>query len=126
MKFKSYRKTLLVTGGVLFISCSDGDQIVTPPHLDLFDKLTTRRIVPASALPNLPANLEFVPESKEFLVLNKTGEVHHFILEDLSARFLGEFTVPEVAPAPEEIGLTGIAFDPDFASNRFFYVCFTK
>jgi glucose/arabinose dehydrogenase len=111
--------------GIPFLRCSDERRIVSEPASDIFNKFTTRQIIPAAALPPAPTNIKFFPGSQEFLVLNKTGEVYHFVLENLNARFLGSFTVPEVAPAPEEIGLTGIAFDPDFASNRFFYFCFT-
>jgi len=115
----------LFFGGILFSGCSDEQPIAISSPPDLFNKFTARRIIAASALPQAPTNIKFFPGSQEFLVLNKTGEIYHFILENLSARFLGALTVPEVAPAPEESGLTGIAFDPGFASNRFFYVCFT-
>ncbi len=72
----------------------------------------------------MPTNIKFFPGAQEFLVLGKRGEIRHYALADSTARLLGSFTVPEVAPAPEEIGLTGLAFDPQFNSNQFFYVCF--
>lgn len=108
----------------LFCACSEREQIVTPPPPDLFDKFSARPFLPSSLLPVLPTNIKFLPSTQEFLVLGKRGEIRHFVLTDTSANLLGAFTVPDVAPAPEEIGLTGIAFDPRFASNRFFYVCF--
>lgn len=104
-------------------ACSEKSAVVTP-QVDLFDKFTARLVVPQNDLPSLPTNLKFFPNSAEFLVLGKRGEIRHFSLESHGARLLGAFTVPEVAPAPEEIGLTGLAFDPLFASNKFFYVCF--
>jgi hypothetical protein len=123
MKFQS---VLVFFSSAIFICCSNEQKMVaSEPHVDIFNKFNTRRIIPSTALPTAPANIKFFPNSKEFFVLNKTGEIYHFILENLDARFLGSFAVPEVAPAPEEIGLTGIAFDPEFAANRFFYVCFT-
>ncbi len=125
-KFMPIRKhAALFACSILFLRCSNDQAVTSPPRTDIFNKFTFRQIVPASALPSAPANLKFFPNSNDFLVLNKTGEVYHYILENLSARFLGSFIVPAVAPAPEEIGLTGVAFDPDFAANRFFYFCFT-
>ena len=108
----------------LLLACSEREQIVNSPQVDLFDKFTTRLVVPSALLTALPTNIKFFPNAREFLVLGKRGEIRHFVLEDTTARLLGAFIVPEVAPAPEEIGLTGIAFDPQFAANNFFYVCF--
>lgn len=91
----------LLVFALLFFSCSNSDElIIRPQHPDIFNKFTTRRILPASALPHAQTNIKFFPGSDEFLVLNKSGVVYHFILEDLGARFLGSFTIPEVAPAP--------------------------
>ncbi|MEK7729364.1 MAG: PQQ-dependent sugar dehydrogenase [candidate division KSB1 bacterium] len=114
---------ILWFGGVL-VACSEREHIVSSPPVDLFDKFTTRIVVPSALLPALPTNIKFFPDTREFLVLGKRGEIRHLVLEDTTARLLGAFIVPEVAPGPEEIGLTGIAFDPQFASNQFFYVCF--
>ncbi len=110
--------------GFILSACSNKERIVGPSRADLFDKFSIRQIVPETDLPMLPTNLKFFPNAQEFLVLGKAGEVRHYMLEQASARLLGAFTVPEVAPAPEEIGLTGLAFDPQFEINRFFYVCF--
>ncbi len=121
------KKTCQAVRGLVIVfitSCSDPSAIVSPPHIDLFDKFTARLLVAKDDLPPLPTNLEFIPSTREFLVLGKAGEIRHFLLEQTGAQLLGSFTVPEVAPGPEEIGLTGIAFDPQFASNQFFYVCF--
>jgi glucose/arabinose dehydrogenase len=120
---KAYIVLLLCCTSMM--QCSD-DQRLAPPPPDsgIFNKFIPRAVIRAADLPAAATNIKFFPESREFLVLGKTGVVYHFALDD-SARYLGSFTVPEVAPAPEEIGLTGIAFDPGFAANRFFYVCFT-
>jgi len=108
----------------LLFSCAEQGQFPNSPATNLFDKFTTSLIAPKALLPALPTNVKFFPGSHEFLVLGKRGEIHHLALEGTSARLLGAFTVPKVAPGPEEIGLTGIAFDPQFAANQFFYVCF--
>ncbi len=123
--FATIKKAAFLASSIFFLHCANDRPVTAPPRLDIFNKFTTRQIVAAANLPPEPANIKFFPNSNEFLLLNKTGEVYHFILENLSARFLGSFTVPEVAPAPEEVGLTGVAFDPEFSGNRFFYFCFT-
>jgi glucose/arabinose dehydrogenase len=106
------------------LACSERGPFPHSPHTNLFDKFTARLVASKELLPALPTNIKFLPGAREFLVLGKRGAIHHLALEGASVRLLGAFTVPQVAPAPEEIGLTGIAFDPQFAANQFFYVCF--
>ncbi|MDZ7275235.1 MAG: PQQ-dependent sugar dehydrogenase [candidate division KSB1 bacterium] len=92
---------------------------------DIFNRFTTQRVLSAASLPPQPTSVEFFPASPEFLVLGKAGEVCHFVLTADSAARLGSFVLPEVAPAPAEIGLTDVAFDPQFARNGFVYFCFS-
>lgn len=117
-------RSLIALCAVCCCAACSSKNAVAPPHVDLFDRFTSRIILAQDDLPQLPTNLKFFPNASEFLVLGKRGEIRHFMLEPHGARLLGAFIVPEVAPAPEEIGLTGFAFDPLFASNQFFYVCF--
>lgn len=92
---------------------------------DIFNRFTAQRVLSAASLPAMTTCLEFFPNSAEFLVLGKAGEVYHFVLIADSAALLGTFVLPEVAPAPAEIGLTDVAFDPQFALNGFVYFCFS-
>ena len=121
------RTPLFLLGMLLWLSaCSEQDtSIIRPDYPDLYDRFTTRQIIAAEDLPVTPTAIRFFPGTSQFLVLGKTGEVFHFTLQDTGALLLGKFTVPDVAPAPEEIGLTGVTFDPDFTRNRYLYMAYT-
>lgn len=110
---------------VIWFSCTTDGKITSPETIDIFDKFRARLILGPEVLPHEATAIKFIPGGTDFLVLGKTGQVYHFALKDTTAQFMGSFTIPEVAPAPGEIGLVGIAFDPDFTNNRFFYLCFT-
>ena len=112
----------------LFVACSQKGDLPTEtekPAEDIYNRFSAREILPASALPPRVTRIKFLPGASEFLVLGQAGEVFHFSLQGDSARFLGSFIVPGVAPGPVEIGLTDVAFDPQFVANGFFYVCFS-
>lgn len=91
----------------------------------LFDRFYPETIVESDQLPPDATALKFFPNEQQFLVLGKAGEVYHFALDAGEPRLLGSVTLPDVAPAPVEIGLTGLAFDPQFESNRLVYFCYT-
>ncbi|MCA9540335.1 MAG: PQQ-dependent sugar dehydrogenase, partial [Myxococcales bacterium] len=70
-------------------------------------------------------DLAFLPDARdEFVVLDKDGEVIHLRLEGDTARRLGGFHLDGVW-FDSDAGLISVAFDPDFARNRFFYLGFT-
>lgn len=122
------RRISLAAISLLFFACPQSGNFPTDsgnPSENIFNRFTTRQIVASNSLPPLTTRIKFLPNSSEFVVLGKEGEVYHFILSGDSARFLGSFVVPEVAPAPGEIGLTDAAFDPQFAANGFVYFCFS-
>jgi glucose/arabinose dehydrogenase len=110
---------------VCFFSCITDGEITRPETSDIFDKFIAKTILSPDMLPQETTALAFIPGSSEFLVLGKSGQVFHCVFKDTTAQFIGSFTIPDVAPAPGEIGLAGITFDPNFAGNRFFYLCFT-
>jgi glucose/arabinose dehydrogenase len=67
-------------------------------------------------------DLAFLPQgSPEFLWLDKDGEVHHMRLQGDRARRLGGFHVQDTW-FDSDAGLLSVAFDPDFAHNRFVYL----
>ncbi len=112
--------------GLLFSACPQkGDLIYQNENSEeAYNRFTTKEILPAAVLPPRTTRMKFFPAAREFLVLGQGGEVFHFVLEGDSARHLGGLLVPEVAPGPVEIGLTDVAFDPQFRATGFVYFCF--
>jgi glucose/arabinose dehydrogenase len=121
------KKMLAVFLGLLFSACPQKGNVLFQNESgeDIYDRFTTKELLPSSALPERVTRLKFFPDAPEFLALGQGGEVFHYVLKNDSARWLGSFTVPEVAPGPVEIGLTDTAFDPQFRANGFVYFCFT-
>jgi glucose/arabinose dehydrogenase len=64
--------------------------------------------------------LAFVPDSSEFLMASKDGEVAHYALRGDAAQRLGGFTLDTYSYS--DCGVISLAFDPDFAENRLLYV----
>lgn len=71
-------------------------------------------------IPDLPTDIEFSPDGRMF-VLGKKGK--GFIVKD-GKRNSKEFISLKVSSESER-GLLGIAFDPDFQSNRYIYLYYT-
>jgi glucose/arabinose dehydrogenase len=69
----------------------------------------------------LVSAMKFLPGTNELLALSWGGSVVHYRLEGDTAKRLGAFQVPGVY-AVLDCGLISLAFDPDFAENRFLYV----
>ena len=67
---------------------------------------------------SLVTDIRFVPGTDELLVLSKDGRVGHYLVEADRAERLGGFTLPGVH-SDLDCGLISLAFDPDFARNRF-------
>src|SRR5687767_6847469 len=88
------------------------------PGLD-FEMLTIDEpIVRATAI-------AFFPDSSDFLLASKDGEIVHYALEGDTATRLGGFTLPEVY-TPSDCGVISLAFDPDFTDNRLLYVGYCR
>jgi len=68
-------------------------------------------------------DFKFLPDSKEFLVVNRDGLVHHYRLKGESAEFIGEFAIEGVFNQGD-CAANAIQLDPDFRENNFFYVAF--
>ncbi|KAA3613928.1 MAG: hypothetical protein DWQ05_16780 [Calditrichaeota bacterium] len=106
-------------------SCTSSTAPLQTEWPDIYDKFTTTRIVAPEDLPPDATSLRFFPGSEDFLIIGKPGQVYHFSLDTVGAHFLGQFIVPDVAPAPAEIGLTGLVFHPKFVTNKFLFMCYT-
>lgn len=64
---------------------------------------------------------DFLPNSDEFLAVNRYGKVGHFRLEQNRAVLLDSFQIPAVF-TKGDCSASSIVVDPNFALNRLFYV----
>jgi glucose/arabinose dehydrogenase len=64
--------------------------------------------------------VRFLPGGTELLLLERSGVVSHYALEGDVATWLGSFTL--TVGTETDCGLISLAFDPDFADNKFLYV----
>ena len=121
------QRTLPPLWALLFLACAQkGDPLFrSDSGGDIYDRFIAKELASQTAFPGRMTRVKFFPNSNQFLALGQGGEVSHFILIGDSARFLGSFNVPEVAPGPGEVGLIDLAFDPQFQANGFVYFCFT-
>lgn len=83
------------------------------------------RLVPITLEGGAPlaiTEIAFIPGTSEFLALNKTRTVTHYLLDSEQDRAmrLGAFDVPMVDETAD-CGLLSVAFDPAFAENRLVY-----
>ncbi len=92
----------------------------------------TQLLTPVDAFPNLPAFtrplfLTYAPDgTNRLFVIEQAGKIHVFDNNPAVATtsvFLDLTTV--VDDSQDEMGLLGLAFDPNFATNHFFYVNYT-
>ncbi len=65
--------------------------------------------------------MRFLPGTNEFVLLGKDGFVWHYGLEGDTVSELGTVTIDGTF-IDSDCGIISLAFDPDFASNRLFYV----
>lgn len=72
--------------------------------------------------PRAVTNLVAVPGTEsDFVMLEKTGTIHHYVVSGTSATLRATVTVPGV-DTTADCGLVSLAFDPDYATNRFVFV----
>ncbi|EAW35516.1 Ig-like domain-containing protein [Lyngbya sp. PCC 8106] len=71
-----------------------------------------------------PISMEWLPDGRS-LVLSKTGEMYITDLQDPAPSLTPYMTLPDVNTSSEK-GLIDIAVDPDFESNGYFYLYYTK
>lgn len=71
-----------------------------------------------------PWDLAFTPDLR-MLVTIRSGEVRVYANGNAGGALLGTTTISNVR-AEGEAGVMGIAVDPDFATNRFVYVCASR
>lgn len=72
----------------------------------------------------IPWDLAFTPDLR-MLVTLRGGQVRVYANGNAGAPLLGTTTISNVR-AEGEAGVMGIAIDPDFATNRFVYVCASR
>jgi Glucose / Sorbosone dehydrogenase len=66
--------------------------------------------------------VKFLPGTMdEVFITRKGGQIHHYKISGTSGTLVANMTVPNVATR-EDCGLIGMAFDPDFATNKFVFV----
>lgn len=63
----------------------------------------------------------FLPNSMDFLAVNRYGKVGHFRMEENRAAMIDSFQIPAVFTGGD-CAASSIALDPDFAVNKLFYV----
>lgn len=113
-------------------SCDDNSTTAHEPDAsaNAVDDTPLLRFVPVELEgdQDLIVHFAFIPgRPDEFLALRHTGEVLHYRLNDQEpASLLGVAEVPGVF-FQQDCGVNSLAFDPDFESNRVFYVsaCFS-
>lgn len=87
------------------------------------------RNIPLSVPVSQITSLRFIPGTEDFVLLTRTGTMHHFRLQSsrASATWLGQVDVPGVY-TDTDCGLLSLAFDPDYETNRYIYLghCLSK
>ena len=89
----------------------------------LYAALESVPVAPATALPPIPTQAAFLPDSEGLLVLGKLGDVVH-LGPDFIPR--ARFRLPGVYQGDGDQGALGLVLDPEFAQNRFVYVSFVS
>ncbi len=95
--------------------------VLPAPALAAVPTLTVRVVQDGLTI---PWDVAFAPGGQMF-VTERPGRVRVFRSGKPNARLIGTSTIPDVR-AEGEAGVMGIALDPNFASNRFAYVCASR
>jgi glucose/arabinose dehydrogenase len=112
---------LLLGGAVFSLLANDSAQAIPAEN--------SYKLV--KAFPNLtfttPVDLQVAPDSDDFIyVVEQPGEIHRFERSQNTATKSVFLDIKDrVVTDGGEEGLLGLAFHPDFATNRFFYVNYT-
>jgi glucose/arabinose dehydrogenase len=69
-----------------------------------------------------PLLVRFEPDTNLMYIVQQTGEI--LIKNDATTLFLDLSKHITIKPMPDERGLLGMAFDPDYSNNGFFYVSY--
>ena len=73
---------------------------------------------------NRPVFAAFEPTTNKMYVVEQTGKIYLIHNSNQKTLFLDLSKKINLGIAPDERGLLGMAFDPDFQSNGFFYVSY--
>ena len=110
----------------LFTSCS---QSVNPEDTQKKFSINDydvhfEEIIGFEDLPIITTNFAFSPDNQKLLIIGQTGWVHGFEFNhsDSNWQLKGKFELSEVGIINGGIGLTAVAFDPNFKNNSSFYL----
>lgn len=94
---------------------------VEPEELTLQDLRLGFEEVSLARVPSQPTDMAFLPGSEdELLILEQGGGVLHLRVGETETELLGDFQLPGVFKNID-CGALGLAFDPDFETNRYVY-----
>ena len=109
------RKLCALTAIALCAHISVNAQVVEHPHIDL-------ELVPSPGF-NSPVDIANAGDSRLFIV-ERTGYIRILNTDGTSSLFLD--IDAKVKSSGGEQGLLGLAFDPNYAANGYFYVNYTN
>jgi hypothetical protein len=83
-----------------------------------------KEIIGFEDLPIISTNFAFSPDDQKLIIIGQTGWVHGFEFResDSTWQLQGKFVLNEVGIIKGGIGLTAVAFDPNFKNNASFYL----
>ena len=73
---------------------------------------------------NRPVFIAFEPQTNKMYAVEQTGKIYFIEISGTKTLFLDLSKKINIGITPDERGLLGMAFDPDFQSNGFFYVSY--
>ena len=119
------RSKVLVIGcvAIVCVACSSGGAGPAPPSVP-----TDYKVQPAFPLLTFaqPVDLQHPGDgSGRLFVVEQTGRVRVFVNADTSSVARLFLDLSSVVNSGYELGLLGLAFDPNFATNRYYYVYYT-
>ena len=114
---------------LLLPGCDDDDEQSFGPGPDpdpgLFDRFEAETLLDNTVIGALPTQVRFFPDDPtRALIVHQAGRVSVVTTDGETASLVGRFDIPGVNLEPGELGVTDVIFDPDFATNRFFYVTY--
>lgn len=119
-----FKQILFFSFLLILSSCSDDPNTPEPINFSKVE-LQFRSIIPGEQLPPLTTNFAINNEEDKLIAIGQSGTVSGFSFQDSSWSLLGSFEIDEVVPGNGDLGLVGIALDPDFSSNGYFYLSYS-
>lgn len=139
-----YLQSIALLACIVVVGCAGGDEgghdvtpmrdgsgtgrtVLQPLPIERFTGLPTRIgfepiALEADGVQSL-TDFAFLPDSSEFLAINRDGFVGYFRLMGSRAVLIGSFQIPSVYVAGD-CTMNSVEIDPAFSSNRLFYVSY--